>query len=64
MTMGSEDALAAANAFSAATLVSVHNEGWIHYRETQDQLTDVFARFKLADRLTRFEKGVPLQLSW
>jgi L-ascorbate metabolism protein UlaG (beta-lactamase superfamily) len=64
MTMGSEDALEAANAFSDATLVSVHNEGWAHLRETQDQLADVFAKFNLADRLTRFEKGKPLQLSW
>ena len=64
LTMGSEDALEAANAFPGATLVSVHNEGWIHYRETQDQLADVFAKFHLADRLTRFEKGMPLQFSW
>jgi L-ascorbate metabolism protein UlaG (beta-lactamase superfamily) len=63
MTMGSEDALEAANAFSDVALVSVHNEGWIHYRETQDQLADVFAKFHLADRLTRFEKGMPLQFS-
>jgi len=63
MTMGSEDALEAAAAFPNATLVSVHNEGWAHLRESQDQLADVFAKFNLADRLTRFEKGAPLTLS-
>jgi hypothetical protein len=30
-------------------LVSVHNEGWAHLRESQDQLADVFAKFNLAD---------------
>jgi L-ascorbate metabolism protein UlaG (beta-lactamase superfamily) len=64
MTMGSEDALEVAHAFPDSTLVSVHNEGWGHLRESQDQLLDVFAKFNLADRLTRFEKGKPLLLSW
>jgi hypothetical protein len=64
MTMGSEDALEAAHAFPDATLVSVHNEGWAHLRESQDQLIDVFAKFKLGHRLTRFEKGKPLHLTW
>jgi hypothetical protein len=64
MTMGSEDALEAAHAFPDSALVSVHNEGWSHLRESQDQLMDVFAKFNLADRLTRLEKGKPLSLSW
>jgi hypothetical protein len=42
MTMGSEDALEVAHAFPDSTLVSVHNEGWGHLRESQDQLADVF----------------------
>jgi L-ascorbate metabolism protein UlaG (beta-lactamase superfamily) len=62
MTMGSEDALLAAHAFPDSTLVAVHNEGWGHLRESQDQLADVFATFNLAHRLTRIEKGVPLTL--
>jgi L-ascorbate metabolism protein UlaG (beta-lactamase superfamily) len=62
MTMGSEDALEAAHAFPDSTLVAVHNEGWGHLRESQDQLADVFAKFNLAHRLTRIEKGVPLLL--
>jgi L-ascorbate metabolism protein UlaG (beta-lactamase superfamily) len=62
MTMGSEDALEAAAAFPDATLVAVHNEGWGHLRESQDQLADVFAKFSLAHRLTRFDKGIPLSL--
>ena len=63
MTMGSEDALEAAHAFPDSTLVSVHNEGWGHLRESQDQLAGVFSKFNLASRLTRFDKGKPLALS-
>jgi hypothetical protein len=62
MTMGSEDALEAAAAFPNATLVSAHNEGWAHLRESQDQLTDVFAQFNPASRLTRFERASRLRL--
>jgi L-ascorbate metabolism protein UlaG (beta-lactamase superfamily) len=64
MTMGSEDALEAAHAFPNATLVAVHNEGWVHFRESQDELADVFATFNLAERLTSFERGKPLSISW
>jgi L-ascorbate metabolism protein UlaG (beta-lactamase superfamily) len=63
MTMGSEDALEAAHAFPDAALVSVHNEGWIHLRETQDQLADAFATLGLADRLTRLERGKPIRFA-
>jgi len=63
MTMGSEDALEAAAAFPDAQLLSVHNEGWGHLKEDQDQLADVFAKFNLANRLTRFDKGKPLTLN-
>jgi L-ascorbate metabolism protein UlaG (beta-lactamase superfamily) len=59
MTMGSEDALAAAHAFPNAALVAAHNEGWVHLRESHNQLADVFAQFKQSDRLTPFEKGKP-----
>lgn len=64
MTMGSEDALEVAHAFPNSTLVAVHNEGWGHLRENQDELVDVFAKFDLAHRLIRFEKGKPLTVSW
>lgn len=60
MTMGSEDALEAAQAFPNATLVAAHNEGWVHFRESAEQLANVFAQFNLAHRLVRFERGEPL----
>jgi L-ascorbate metabolism protein UlaG (beta-lactamase superfamily) len=64
MTMGSEDALEAAHAFPDAALVSVHNEGWAHLRESQEQLAEVFALFNLSKRLSRFEKGKAMTISW
>jgi hypothetical protein len=57
MTMGSEDALEAAHAFPKATLVAAHNQGWVHFRESQDEFVAVFAQFNLTDRLRSFEKG-------
>jgi len=62
MTMGSEDALEAAHAFPEATLVAAHNEGWVHFRESAEQLTQVFAQFGLAHRLAPFDKGKPLTI--
>jgi L-ascorbate metabolism protein UlaG (beta-lactamase superfamily) len=62
MTMGSEDAIEAAHAFPNSTLLAVHNEGWGHLKETQEQLAAVFAQFNLGNRLVTFEKGTPLQI--
>jgi L-ascorbate metabolism protein UlaG (beta-lactamase superfamily) len=62
MTMGSEDALEAAHAFPEARLVAAHNEGWVHFRESAEQLAQVFAQFGLAHRLAPFEKGKPLSI--
>ena len=63
MTMGSEDALEVAHAFADAKLVSVHNEGWGHLKESQEQLAAVFAGFAIADRLTPFNKGEPVDFA-
>jgi L-ascorbate metabolism protein UlaG (beta-lactamase superfamily) len=62
MTMGSEDALEAAHAFPDAMLVSAHNEGWVHFRESADQLAHVFSQFGLAHRLAPSERGKPLAI--
>jgi L-ascorbate metabolism protein UlaG (beta-lactamase superfamily) len=61
MTMGGEDALEAAHAFPQAKLIAAHNEGWVHFRESQAQLTATFAQFGLADRLVTFERGIPIR---
>lgn len=64
MTMGSEDALEAAAAFPDAALVAIHNEGWVHLRESQDQLADTFSRLGAGARLTALVRGEPLSLCW
>ncbi|GLU31207.1 MBL fold metallo-hydrolase [Trinickia caryophylli] len=63
MTMGSEDALEAAYAFPNAALVAIHNEGWKHFRETQQQLAEAFDTLGAGSRLTRLERGEPLRLA-
>jgi L-ascorbate metabolism protein UlaG (beta-lactamase superfamily) len=62
MTMGSEDALEAANAFPNATLVAVHNEGWAHLKETHAQLAETFTKLGAGARLTALERGKPLRI--
>jgi L-ascorbate metabolism protein UlaG (beta-lactamase superfamily) len=62
MTMGSEDALEAAQAFPGAVLVAVHNEGWAHLKETHAQLTDTFTKLGAGPPLTPLERGKALRL--
>lgn len=63
VTMGSEGVLEAAHAFPDAALITAHNEGWGHFRESREQLNAVLARFGLAHRLTPFERGRPTRFS-
>jgi L-ascorbate metabolism protein UlaG (beta-lactamase superfamily) len=63
MTMGSNDALEAASAFGKAAIVAVHNEGWIHFRESQAELADSFAKLGAGSRLTLLEKGKPMRFA-
>ena len=64
MTMGSEDALEAAHAFKDATLVAIHNEGWVHLRETQSELAEAFNTLGAKGRLSMISRGVPLRIRW
>ena len=57
MTMGSNDALEAAHAFPEAAIVAVHNEGWVHFRESAAELADAFAKLGAGARLTPLERG-------
>jgi len=42
VTMNTNDALEAAAVFSEAEIVSVHNLGWSHYTQSQEDLVEVF----------------------
>ncbi|WP_424630204.1 MBL fold metallo-hydrolase [Bradyrhizobium sp. SYSU BS000235] len=60
MTMDSNDALEAAHAFPNAAIVAVHNEGWVHFKESPEQLADVFTKLGVASRLLTLERGKPM----
>ncbi|MDB5531638.1 MAG: fold metallo-hydrolase [Devosia sp.] len=60
MTMGSNDALEAAHAFPDAAIVAVHDEGWVHFKESAAELADSFAKLGAGARLTPLERGQPV----
>ncbi|MFG1462981.1 MBL fold metallo-hydrolase [Xanthobacter sp. DSM 24535] len=62
LTMDANDALEAAHAFAGARIVAVHNEGWGHFSEDEDELAHAFVALGLGERLARLEKGQPLSL--
>lgn len=62
MTMDSNDAIEAANAFSGATIIAIHNEGWQHFTETQTELANSFKALGIADRLKMLERGVAIDV--
>ena len=51
LTMDANDAIEAAHAFAAATIVAVHNGGWAHFSESGEDLARAFAAVGLAERL-------------
>lgn len=62
VTMDANDAIESAAGFPKATIVAIHNEGWGHFTETQDQLAQAFKALGIGDRLKLLERGVPLDL--
>ena len=63
MTMDSNDAIEAAHAFSEATLFAVHNEGWGHFKESQEELANSFSVVGLGTRLRLLHRGAPISLT-
>ncbi len=62
VTMDSNDAVEAAHAFGDATIVTIHNEGWQHFSESQDDVLNLFATLGLSSRLCTLHRGVPISL--
>lgn len=62
MTMDSNDALEAANAFPDAAIVAVHNEGWFHFKESATELAQSFDTLGVLSRLIALERGKPVVL--
>lgn len=62
MTMDSNDALEAAAAFPRAEMVAVHNDGWVHFKESEAQLAPSFATLGQASRLVKLLPGKPVRV--
>ena len=59
LTMNTNDAIDAAAAFPDAKVVTVHNHGWEHFKESQDDIAQAFTALGLASRLDLLELGKP-----
>jgi L-ascorbate metabolism protein UlaG (beta-lactamase superfamily) len=59
LTMNTNDAIDAAAAFSGAKVVTVHNQGWEHFKESQDDIAQAYGALGLASRLELLELGKP-----
>jgi L-ascorbate metabolism protein UlaG (beta-lactamase superfamily) len=57
LTMTAEEAVETARAFTDATIVPLHFEGWAHFSEGRPQIADAFARAHLTNRLIWPEAG-------
>lgn len=62
VTMDNNDAIEAARAFDDARIIAVHNEGWGHFTESEDDVARAFGTLGLAERLARLEKGKSLRI--
>ena len=58
LTMDTNDAIETAHAFTDATIVPVHYEGWAHFTQHRDELEKSFAALGLGGRLQWLEPGV------
>jgi L-ascorbate metabolism protein UlaG (beta-lactamase superfamily) len=64
VTMDSNDAIEAAYAFPNAKIIAVHNEGWAHFTQTQDDVANAFATLGIAGRLELLQRGVATGFAW
>lgn len=62
LTMDTNDALETAAHFQGAAIVPVHNEGWQHFKQSQEDLVSAFAALGVADRLHPLRPGISLPL--
>jgi L-ascorbate metabolism protein UlaG (beta-lactamase superfamily) len=53
LTMSTNDAVEAAQAFPDALIVPVHHDGWAHFTQSQDDLAKTFQALGMAERLRR-----------
>lgn len=58
LTMDTNDALDTAHAFPQATIIPLHYEGWAHFTQGQDVLTQSFNALGVGDRLRILNPGI------
>lgn len=63
VTMDNNDAIEAANAFTDATIVAIHNDGWGHFTESQADLARAFRTLGIDHRLRLLEPGVATEIA-
>src|SRR6516162_227564 len=59
VTMDNNDAIETAHAFPNAKIVAIHNEGWAHFAESQEDVVRAFGTLGLPSRLQILERGRP-----
>ncbi|HUC17023.1 MAG TPA: MBL fold metallo-hydrolase [Acetobacteraceae bacterium] len=57
VTMDNNDAIETAHAFPQARIVAVHNDGWVHFTESQKDFVQALTTLGLADRLATLDFG-------
>lgn len=62
LTMTAEDGIQAARAFSGATIIPLHYEGWAHFSESRDVIARAFSKAGIADRVRWMELGRTTQV--
>ena len=61
--MDNNDVIEAAYAFPNAAIVAIHNQGWAHFTETQQDAVRAFTTLGVSSRLQVLELGKALRLT-
>jgi L-ascorbate metabolism protein UlaG (beta-lactamase superfamily) len=62
VTMDSNDAIEAATVFADAKIAAVHNFGWSHYTQSQDDLVRAFEVVGIGNRIEKLKPAVPVSV--
>jgi L-ascorbate metabolism protein UlaG (beta-lactamase superfamily) len=63
LTMTAADGIEAARTFPRATIVPVHYQGWAHFSESRDDITQAFAAAGLSAQLRLLDPGQSITLT-
>lgn len=63
LTMNANDAIETAHAFTTATIVPIHCDGWAHFTQNAEDLEQSFKALGIALRLQMLQPGVPTTIA-